>query len=431
MKKRRIFRNLNDKEFAWVLYDVGNSAYTMLACALIPIWFKAMAIGTKPGQLTSDRATAYYSMAIAVITIVVALLGPVCGAISDYKGMKKIFFTSTVAVGVCGCILNGFACQWIVFLLLFAVTKIFYNMSLMFYDSMLNDITTEERMDEVSSYGYAWGYLGSCIPFLIALVAYVLGPDMAGIISGNVSMVSMAIGFAVTGLWWLLVTVPLIKNYKQINYVEKKEHAVRSAFRRIFETIRFIATKDKKVFFFLIAFFLYIDGVGTIIDNCINIGTDLNLSTVGQVICLLATQVVAFGGSLVFAKLSKKYDTVQLILVCIAGYFIVCLYALTLKNLIGFSFLAFGVGCFQGSIQSLSRSYFSKIIPPDNSGEYFGLYDIFSKGASFLGSAVIAGVKLAGGTINIAVASQAIFFFLGFIFLKIADGKERRIVESK
>lgn len=428
MKKRRIFRNLNDKEFAWVLYDVGNSAYTMLACALIPIWFKVMAIGTKPGQLTSDRATAYYSMAIAVITIVVALLGPVCGAISDYKGMKKIFFTSTVAVGVCGCILNGFACQWIVFLLLFAVTKIFYNMSLMFYDSMLNDITTEERMDEVSSYGYAWGYLGSCIPFLIALVAYVLGPDMVGIISGKLSM---AIGFAVTGLWWLLVTVPLIKNYKQINYVEKKEHAVRSAFRRIFETIRFIATKDKKVFFFLIAFFLYIDGVGTIIDNCINIGTDLNLSTVGQVICLLATQVVAFGGSLVFAKLSKKYDTVQLILVCIAGYFIVCLYALTLKNLIGFSFLAFGVGCFQGSIQSLSRSYFSKIIPPDNSGEYFGLYDIFSKGASFLGSAVIAGVKLAGGTINIAVASQAIFFFLGFIFLKIADGKERRIVESK
>ena len=100
MKKRRIFRNLNDKEFAWVLYDVGNSAYTMLACALIPIWFKAMAIGTKPGQLTSDRATAYYSMAIAVITIVVALLGPMCGAISDYKGMKKIFFTSTVAVGV-------------------------------------------------------------------------------------------------------------------------------------------------------------------------------------------------------------------------------------------------------------------------------------------------------------------------------------------
>ena len=123
--------------------------------------------------------------------------------------------------------------------------------------------------------------------------------------------------------------------------------------------------------FFLIAFFLYIDGVGTIIDNAINIGTDLNLNTVGQVVFLLATQVVAFGGSLVFAKLSKKYNTVTLILVCIAGYFGIALYALMLSSLLHFAILAFFIGCFQGSIQSLSRSYYSKIIPAENSGEYF------------------------------------------------------------
>lgn len=421
LNNTRVFRDLDEKEFAWVLYDVGNSAYTLLACALIPIWFKSMAIGTAPGQITSDRATAYYSITIAVITVAVALLGPVCGAISDYQGMKKFFFTTTVALGVIGCIINGFAAGWVFFLVLYALTKIFYSTSLTFYDSMLNDITTEERMDKVSSYGYAWGYIGSCVPFLIALAAYVLGPDMVGVLSGRASM---AIGYTTTGIWWLLVTIPLIKNYRQVNYVEREEYAIRKAFRKIFRTIKMIATKDKKVFFFLLAFFMYIDGVGTIIDNCINIGTDLNLSTVGQVVCLLATQVVAFGGSLVFARLSRKYDTVKLILVCIAGYFVICLYALTLKNLIGFSVLAFGVGCFQGSIQSLSRSYFSKIIPPDNSGEYFGLYDIFAKGASFLGSAVIAGVKLAGGTINIAVAAQAVFFLLGFILLKIADKKE-------
>ena len=166
---------------------------------------------------------------------------------------------------------------------------------------------------------------------------------------------------------------------------------------------------------------MYIDGVGTIIDNCINIGTDLGLPTVGQVVFLLATQVVAFGGALVFARLSRKFDTVTLILVCIVGYFCVCLYALTLDTLLDFGVLAFGVGCFQGSIQSLSRSYFSKIIPAENSGEYFGIYDIFAKGASFLGSAVIAWVKLAGGTINIAVASLAVFFAFGFIFLKMSD----------
>jgi len=219
----------------------------------------------------------------------------------------------------------------------------------------------------------------------------------------------------------LLVTIPLIRGFKQRNYVETEGHDIRKAFAEIFHTLKNIATHDKKVLFFLIAFFLYIDGVGTIIDNAINIGTDLNLNTVGQVVFLLATQVVAFGGSLVFAKLSKKYNTVTLILVCIAGYFGIALYALMLSSLLHFAILAFFIGCFQGSIQSLSRSYYSKIIPAENSGEYFGIYDIFSKGASFLGSAVIAAVKLAGGTINVAVACLAVFFALGFLFLRIAD----------
>ncbi|MBR2596083.1 MAG: MFS transporter [Solobacterium sp.] len=416
-----MFKNLTKTERAWVLYDVGNSAFTMLACSLIPIWFKDLAIGTAPGQITSDQATAYYSIAIAVVTVVVAILGPVCGALADHKGMKKIFFTTAVALGVAGCILNGFAASWTAFIVIYVLSKIFYSTSLTFYDSMLNDVTTEDRMDEVSSYGYAWGYIGSCIPFIVAMVAYVVSGGLSEDLMLFSPQVGKIIGFGVTGIWWLLVTLPLIKNYHQINYVEAEKGAVRKVFARIGSTLKKIATQDKKVLFFLIAFFLYIDGVGTIIDNCINIGTDLGLPTVGQVVFLLATQVVAFGGSLTFARLSKKYDTVTLILVCIVGYFCVCLYALTLKTLLHFGILAFGVGCFQGSIQSLSRSYFSKIIPAENSGEYFGIYDIFAKGASFLGSAVIAWVKLAGGTINIAVASLAVFFALGFIFLKLAD----------
>ncbi len=415
-----MFKGLSKEEKSWVLYDVGNSAFTMLACSLIPIWFKSLAIGTGPGQISGDHATAYYSIAIAVVTVIVALLGPMLGAIADHKDTKKIFFTTAVSLGVIGCILNGFATSWVAFIIIFVLTRIAYQASLTFYDSMLNDVTTEERMDEVSSYGYAWGYIGSCIPFLVALVAYILGPDMLGKIPGRLSMI---IGFAVTGIWWFIVTMPLIKNYKQINYVESTRGAIGAAFKQIFSTLKKIATGNKKVLFFLIAFFLYIDGVGTIIDNCINIGTDLGLNTVGQVVFLLATQVVAWIGSLVFARLSRKYDTVPLILVCIVGYFAVCLYALTLSTIWHFGILAFGVGCFQGSIQSLSRSYFSKIIPPENSGEYFGIYDIFAKGASFLGSALIAAVKLAGGTINIAVASLAIFFALGFVFL-ILSGKQ-------
>lgn len=412
---------LTTSEKSWILYDVGNSAFTMLACSLIPIWFKDLAIGTGPGQITGDQATAYYAIAISVVTVIVAILGPIIGVLADHKGKKKIFFTTTVALGVVGCILNGFAMSWVAFILIYVFARIFYQMSLVIYDSMLNDVTVEERMDEVSSYGYAWGYIGSCIPFIVAMVAYILSGGLSEDLMWFSPQVGKIIGYTVTGLWWFAVTVPLIKNYKQVNYTEAEHGAIAKVFSKIGATLKKIATQDKKVLFFLIAFFLYIDGVGTIIDNCINIGTDLGLPTVGQVVFLLATQVVAFGGSLVFARLSRKLNTVTLILICIFGYFCVCLYALTLHTLIDFGILAFGVGCFQGSIQSLSRSYFSKIIPPENSGEYFGIYDIFSKGASFLGSAVIAWVKLAGGTINIAVASLAIFFALGFLFLKIAD----------
>ncbi|MCR5272734.1 MAG: MFS transporter [Lachnospiraceae bacterium] len=418
LNRTKVFRNLSEKEFSWVLYDVGNSAFTMLACSLLPIWFKSLAIGSNPGQISSDKATAYYSLAVAIVTAVVAIIGPFVGAISDYKDMKKICFTTTVAAGTIGCVLNGFAPNWVLFILIFVITKILYSTSQVVYDSMLSDVTENERMDMVSSHGFAWGYIGSCIPFIVALIFYILGPDMLGMIGLRATMI---VGFGVTAVWWFVVTVPLIRNYKQIHYVERGSHVAGRLFSQIVGTCKHIVTKDKKVALFLLAFFLYIDGVGTIIDNCINIGTDLNLDAVGQVVTLLLTQVVAFMGSLVFSRLSKKYETVKLILVCIVGYFFVCLYALTLKSLVGFAILAFGVGCFQGSIQSLSRSYFAKIIPPEHSGEYFGIYDIFSKGSSFLGSAVIATVKLYGGTINVAVAFMAVFFALGFVFLKVAD----------
>ena len=442
LNKSKIFHDLSPQEFSWVMYDVGNSAFTMLGCSLIPIWFKSLAIGTEPGQISGDNATAYWALATSIVTVIVALIGPVCGAIADHKDKKKIFFTTAVAIGVIGCIINGFAWSWLIFLTIYVLSKIAYSASLTFYDSMLNDVTTDERSDAVSAYGYAWGYIGSCIPFTIALIAYVLGPDMVGLISDGLSRM---IGFGVTAVWWWIVTVPLIKNYKQINYVDETKDAVKNAFAQIGHSIKRIAIEDKKVLYFLIAFFLYIDGVGTIIDNCINLGTDLGLDTVGQVVFLLLTQVVAWGGSLVFAKLSKKKDTVSLIKICIVGYAVVCIYALTLKELWQFAVMAFGVGCFQGSIQSLSRSYYSRIIPDENSGEYFGIYDIFAKGASFLGSFVIYVVKKIGiatngvfdifgfqiKSINVAIGCLALFFIIGYIIIDIADKKPQSEASKK
>ncbi len=411
-------QKLTKLERSWILYDVGNSAFTMLACTLIPIWFKTLAIGDGPGQITSDQATACWAIITAVVTVITAVLGPILGTFMDYEGRKKKFFITTVAVGAAGCLLTGFSTNWIIFMAIYIVSRIFYSISLLVYDAMLGDVTTDERLDLVSSYGYGWGYIGSCAPFFVAMIAYILGPDMKGLLPNRLVMI---IGFGVTAVWWFAVTVPLMKRYRQVHYVEKEPGAVRDTFKKLGNTVRRIALEDKKVLYFLIAFFLYIDGVGTIIDNCINVGTDLGLSTVGQVVTLIITQVVAFVFSMIFAKLSLKYRTVTLLEICIIGYFCVCLYALTLHSLLGFFILAMGVGMFQGSIQSLSRSYFTKIIPLEKSGEYFGIYDIFSKGASFLGSALLGIVKLAGASINIGVASLAVFFLLGFIFMRICD----------
>ena len=433
LNESKVFKDLTPQEFSWVLYDVGNSAFTMLACSLVPVWFSNLVLATGANQL---RATSMWGYIQAAVTIILVLIGPAIGAIADHKDTRKILFSSAVFIGVAMCIVTGFAWNWVIFTIMYMVTRLFYQASLTFYDSMLNDVTTDDRSDAVSAYGYAWGYIGSCIPFTLSLACAALGPLMLNIIPESLSKI---LAFAITGIWWLIVTLPLLKNYKQINYVEGKPHIV-AAFRKIFATIGKIFKKDKKVLFFLIAFFLYIDGVGTIIDNCVTIGKAVGLNNdILLIVFLLLTQVVAWIGSLVFARLSKKYRTITLLSICIGGYFVGSLYGLFIHTMLDFAILAFIVGCFQGSIQSLSRSYYSRIIPDENSGEYFGLYDIFSKGASVLGSLVIGIVTARGdqttglmdlnlfgknvqiGSINLAVAMLCIFFFLGFIFLRIAD----------
>ena len=146
LNKMKSFKDLTEQEFSWVLYDVGNSAYTMLACSLIPIWYKNIAVGTNPGQIDGDHATAYYSLAISIVTLIVALLGPVIGAFADHKDQRKVLFNTVVALGVVFCIINGFINAWLPFLIIYVVTKTLYSSSLTIYDSMLNDVTTELRL---------------------------------------------------------------------------------------------------------------------------------------------------------------------------------------------------------------------------------------------------------------------------------------------
>ena len=398
-------------ERAWILYDVGNSAFVLMIATLVPIFFNALA---EAGGLSSVDYLAYWGYASSVVTVVTAVLGPILGTLADTKGFKKPIFMLCLFVGVIGCSAMGFATTWLPFLVIFIIAKIGFSGSLVFYDSMLGDVTTPERMDSVSSQGYAWGYIGSCIPFVVCL-ALVLGSSAVGLSQ----MKALTIALLITAVWWLVTTLPLVKQYKQLHYVEVEKHAVRQSFARIGHTLRHLP-EDKQVFWFLLAFFCYIDGVYTIIDMATAYGTALGLDTTGLLLALLVTQIVAFPSALIFGRLSAKYPSSQLIPVCIASYTGIAVFAFFMTTQWQFWVLAVVVGMFQGGVQALSRSHFAKIIPAEKSGEYFGLFDICGKGASFLGTMIVSVGSQLTGSANVGIGMLALLFAVGFVLFRVS-----------
>lgn len=400
---------LTKMEKAWILYDVGNSAFILLVSTIIPIYFNYLA---DLANISSSDYLAYWGYAASIATLVVAVIGPVFGSIADTKNLKKKIFTVTLLVGTICCALLGFMTHWLVFLVMFVIAKIGYSSSNVFYDAMLTDVTTEERMDDVSSQGYAWGYIGSCIPFCAGL-ALVLGGEKIGL---SMQM-SMTITFIITALWWFLVTLPLLKRYKQVHYVENQGQIIKRSFGRLWNSLKEMR-KEKHIFMFLLAFFFYIDGVYTIIEMATAYGESLGLDSTGLLLALLVTQLVAFPFCLIFAKLAKKFSGTKLITVCIVAYFCIAVYAIQLDRQVEFWILAVCVGMFQGGIQALSRSYFAKIIPAEKSGEYFGLLDICGKGASFIGTTLVSVVSQITNQVNLGVGAIAIIFIIGLILFR-------------
>lgn len=403
---------LTKLEFKWICYDMGNSAFILLVATILPIYFNYL---SSSQGVAEHNYLSYWSYAASLSTLIVALAGPILGTLADYKDHKKKIFLTCAMLGALALACFWIPSSWLAFLVLFIAAKVAYSLSLIVYDSMLTDITTEERMDAVSSKGYAWGYIASVVPFIISLI-FVLMYDKIGMTLKT----AMMIAFILNAVWWIASTLPLVKSYKQKYYIEPEAHPALDTFARLKDTLM-KAKEQKKVFLFLFAFFFYIDGVYTIIDMATAYGTSLGLNTTGLLLALLLTQIVAFPASLTFAVSSKTKDTASLIKVAIIAYFLIALFAVQLDKQWEFWVLAVAVGCFQGGIQALSRSYFAKIIPENASGEYFGLFDICGKGASFLGTMLIGVVTQITGKQNIGVAALSIMFVIGYlIFNKVS-----------
>ncbi len=402
---------LTPREKRWIMYDVGNSAFVLLSTAVVPIY--ANSLLEAAGQ---DNIVSTWGYAQTVASLVIALLMPILGSIADVQGMKIKFFLGFFLTGVVMCLGMSLPLGWLAFLIVYVLATIGLNGSLTFYDSMLIDTTSNERMDKVSSHGYAWGYVGSTIPFIVCIAVIFGGPALLGLDTAACTRIS----FLITAVWWVAFTVPLLRSYRQVHYRTTADHtaeAVRGTFRELASTFRRIA-RDRSLLLFMIAFFFYIDAVNTVISMSTSYGTQLGIDSTQLVIALLVTQFVAFPCAILYGRLAGRFGAKRMIVIAVIAYLgIVMFAAFFLKTAVEFWILAILVGMFQGGIQALSRSYYGKIIPKDHANEYYGFYDIFGKTASVLGTFLVATTTAVTGNASAGVLSIAVLLAAALVLL--------------
>lgn len=408
------FRSLSKRERSWVLYDVGNSAYVMLAATLIPIYFSAIA---EPGS----SAVVAWGYATTVASLALALLMPFLGSLADLKGNKKKFLAGTIGTGAVSLAVMGVPGNAMVFLAIYVFSSVMLNASLVFYDAFLVDATEQDRYDEVSSQGYAWGYIGSCIPFIVCLVIVLFGSGF-----GIGQLDGIRISFVITAAWWLVFSVPVLRDVHQTHFKAREEHLFRHTLKGLAGTCKKIA-RDKRLLMYMLAFFFYIDGVHTIITMSTSYGTDLGIDSTQLVLALLVTQFVAFPSAIAYGRLAGRFGTKRMLLIAVFAYFCITLFAaFFLRSAAEFWVLAVCVGLFQGGIQALSRSEFGKLIPKENANEYYGFFDIFGKYATIMGTLLVSVFTQLTGSSSYGVLSVAVLFIVGFVLLwKMPEGDAR------
>ena len=419
-KADRSEKRFTKAEKSWIMYDWANSIYaTNIMAAIFPIYFAMQA---------NETGNKLYGFAVSAAALVVALLAPILGAIGDFSGMKKKLFAGFLVLGLVFTAVMAAFEDWRLMLVGFILSRIGFSGSCLFYDSFLTDVTTPERMDRVSSWGYAMGYIGgSTIPFIISIAVMLLM---------NQSVLSYKIAILIVVVWWAVFSIPFLKNVKQQYSVEDAPQALaKEAFRNAWKTFKDIL-KDKKILFFIIAYFFYIDGVDTIISMATNYGETLGLGAIGMILALLVTQIVAVPFSILFGNLAKKVGAMRMIAIAVCVYFVITILgffmgfkieqaelsggdidaALKLSSTL-FWILATLVGTVQGGIQALSRSYFGQLIPPERSNEYYGFLDIFGKFSCVIGPALYAATYAATGRASLGILSIIVLFFGGMVAL--------------
>ncbi|WP_338654332.1 MFS transporter [Sporosarcina psychrophila] len=406
-------KKYSKEENSWIFYDWANSAYSIIiTTAVFPLYYKAVA--TDAG-VSMSNSTAYLGYTVAIATFILAMIGPLLGTIADYEGLKKKFFLFFFLMGTAATLSLAFVpgSNWLWLLIIYTITAVGFHGANIFYDAFLVDVTPEERMNKISARGFGLGYIGSTIPFIISIAIILLaGKEIIPLTTSTASRIA----FVITAIWWFVFTIPMVKNVHQIHGIKREPNLLASSFRRLGGTFKEIR-KYRTVFLFLLAYFFYIDGVGTIISMSTAYGSDLGISAENLLIILFVTQVVAAPFAILYGKLAQKFTGKKMLYVGICVYIIVCIYAFFMKTTMDFWILAMLVATSQGGIQALSRSYFARLVPKEKSNEFFGFYNIFGKFASVMGPLLVALTAQMTGSSAYGVFSLVILFIIGIIIL--------------
>lgn len=421
-EEKKLLWGYNKLEWSWIMQDWANSAFSlMITTALFPIVYNGVA---EAQGVSAADSTAYLGYANSIATLLVGISAPILGSMADYRGFRKPMFTVTTLMGIIGVALMAFiptevTGSWILLLIVYVIASMGFSASNVFYDASLTDVTTRQRSSRVSATGYAMGYIGSSLPFILYIIALVT------IDSLPITMDQLiVIGFLGTSIWWLVFTIPYWRNVHQTHWIEPEAKPIRNSFKRLGKTLSQV--KDhKNVFIFLLAYFVYIDGVGTIIKMATSVGADLGLGMIELVIMLLLVQIVAFPFSILYGNLATKHGEKPIITVGIITYLILCIFALFISAPWHFYILGFMVGTAQGGVQSLSRSLFSKLIPEgENNNQFFGLFNVFGKFSSIIGTTLLGVITQATGNSLNGVFSIIALFLVGLILFRFVEVPE-------
>jgi MFS transporter, UMF1 family len=382
------------KVLSWAMYDWANSAFsTTIMAGFFPVFFqKYWGLGADPTLTTARLGTT-----ITIGSTILAFLSPTLGALADHRGNKKIFTFFFMLIGLLGCSMMAFigAGGWVWAAVAYSVAQIGFNASTMFYDGLLPSIAPGRKADQASSLGFGLGYLGGGVLFLLNVIMY-LKPQLFGLSDG---VQAIKFSFLSVAVWWAIFSVPLFLYVPEPHAARGTGSwlkATRQSISGLLQTFKRLV-KEKNTLIFLVAFWLYIDGVYTVMTMAVDFGISIGLNSQHLMTALLIVQFIGFPAAIVYGQLAKRWGCRIPILTCIVVYAVTVVLATRMSESWHFYLLACVIGLVQGGVQALSRSMFSRMVPPAASGEYFGIFNLVGKFASIFGPLLVGwGAYLTG-----------------------------------